>query len=335
MIVLTSCGFSQNESGDDQIVEESAATWTVLDVNSPNMRSGYAMAYDTDQQRIIAYGGRTGFPNFDNINETWAFDYKSGTWENLEPANTPVWRSMHSIVYDPVGKRTLMFGGNDFTRAFNDLWEYDFDQNTWTEISPDISPTPRQMHGMIFNPDRGSVILVGGRRANGGAFFNDTWEFRSSTNTWAVLNALDVPPVSDHVNLAYYRSVQKLVLFTGPDAYVLGNGQVRPPSTWAYDFSTENWSNLHTATSPDGDHSSLTYDPYREKLILLGNSRSTDGMFTWEFDWAEGVWTDITPETFPDIYIEHDAMVYVADHNVFIQYGGCCSGATLELTIEK
>jgi len=340
MIVLTSCGFSQNEATieqdvEDPIVNNQGVNWTMLDVNSPNMRSGYAMAYDTDQQKIIAYGGRTGFDDFDNINETWAFDYKSGLWENLEPANTPVWRSMHSMVYDPIGNRTLMFGGNDFNRAFNDLWEFDYGLNTWRELTPANSPDPRQMHGMVFNPDRGSVILVGGRRTNGGAHFDDTWEFVSSTNTWAKLDATNAPPVSDHINLAYYQSVQKMILFVGPDAYVLGNGQVRPPSTWAYDFSTRTWVDLNTPTLPQADHSSLTYDQHRDKLVLFGNSSTEDGMFTWEFDWTEANWTEITPDAFPDIYIEHDAMVYLADHNVFVQYGGCCSGATLELTIEK
>ena len=29
------------------------------------------------------------------------------------------------------------------------------------------------------------------------------------------------------------------------------------------------------------------------------------------------------------------ATVYIADHNAFIQYGGCCSDTTLELTLQK
>ena len=333
--LMASCGFSQDRDVMPASVNESDATWTLLAVNSPSMRSGYAMAYDTSQQKIIAYGGRTGFPDFFDINETWAFDYKSGVWSNLKPANSPPWRAMHAMVYDPVENRTLMFGGSDFVNAFDDLWEYDFLQNTWLEITTDSSPAARQMHGMVYNPDRESVVMFGGRREGGGAFFQDGWELRSATNTWERLPTRSTPPVSDHVKLAYYQSIQKLILFSGPDAYVLGNGQVRPQSTWAYDFSDGNWSNLNPVNSPDGDHSTLVYDPHRDKLILLGNSRSSDGMFTWEYDFGTNEWTNITPDVFPDIYIEHDAMVYIADHNAFIQYGGCCSDTTLRLTLQK
>ena len=52
-------------------------------------------------------------------------------------------------------------------------------------------------------------------------------------------------------------------------------------------------------------------------------------------------WVNITPQSFPDInyiehsVIEHDAMVYIDDHDVFIQYGGCCSNTTLELNLNK
>ncbi len=33
--------------------------------------------------------------------------------------------------------------------------------------------------------------------------------------------------------------------------------------------------------------------------------------------------------------IEHDALVYLNDFNVFIQYEGCCSDQTLELNLVK
>ena len=53
--------------------------------------------------------------------------------------------------------KILMFGGSDFTQVFNDLWEYDYNQNTWANRSTNTPPEARQMHGMVYVPDRDVV----------------------------------------------------------------------------------------------------------------------------------------------------------------------------------
>lgn len=298
--------------------------WTQLPTrNFPEIRSEYDMAYDTFHKKIIAYGGRTGFrSDFQNVNETWAFDYDAKLWTNLVPTSTPPWRSSHSMVYDRVGRRVLMFGGDDFTRAFNDLWQYDYGENEWADISSTYSPEARQMHGMVYVPDREVVVLFGGRKSDGGAFFNDTWELDCATNSWKKLDPENKPPVTDHVNITYDVSEKKVVLFTNPD-------------TWAYDFDIENWTILDPSNPPDVDHSNFVYSPHSKKSVLLGSSSTSDSMFTWVFDYSDNAWTDITPPQMPGDFIEHDAMVYLDDQNVFIQYGGCCTDKTLELDLEK
>jgi len=79
-ILLFSCALpqdvGQNQPSDN---DPDVATWTKLSTNSPSMHSMNAMAYDTLYKKIINYGGRTGFPDFYDINETWAFDYNSST----------------------------------------------------------------------------------------------------------------------------------------------------------------------------------------------------------------------------------------------------------------
>ena len=245
------------------------------------------------------------------------------------------------MIYDATGQRTLMFGGSDFNQAYNDLWAYDHIANAWSKEPTTNAPQPRQMHGLVYVADQGALVLFGGRRVGGGAAFEDTWKLDLESNVWEELITENRPPVSDHVNLVYNDSRNELFLFSGPDAYVLGGGQVRPQSTWAYDFETNEWTNLNPTNSPDGDHNSLVYDPLHEKIILFGNSQNSDDMFTWKFDHLENDWINITPQSFPSInyisfdVIEHAGMVYIDHHNVFIQYGGCCSSATLELVLDK
>ena len=324
VILFFSCSLLQDE--DQQPSKQVDATWTQLETNSPNIQVEYAMVYDTLHKQIIAYGGRSG--NFDNVNETWAFDFELSTWTNLVPSISPPWRANHAMAYDLLRHKVLMFGGDDFTRSFNDLWEYNYDQNRWIELSPDNSPEARQMHGMVYNPNQDVVVMFGGRRTGGGASFNDTWKYSYVSNEWQKLNPTNSPSVQDHVNITYHNSMNKVILFAGTQ----GNSS---PKTWSYDFDTNSWTNLNPMHSPDGDHSSLTYDPYLGKVILFGNKQGSSDMLTWVYDYSANLWTNITPQSMPNIYIEHAAMVYINTHNVFIQYGGCCSNKTLELILNK
>ena len=333
LLILMLGQFSCNSTQDEGQVlavanDPDVATWTKLSTNSPRMHSECAMAYDTLNKKIIIYGGRTGFPDFDNVNETWGFDYISSTWTNLHPTNSPPWRSSHSMVYDALRHKVLLFGGNDFIKAYNDLWEYDYSQNTWTKRSTTAPPEARQMHGMVYIPGRDAVIIFGGRRSDGGASFADTWEFNCKTSTWKKLNPTTTPPVTDHVNMAYDKSEKKVILFTEGE-------------TWALDFETNNWEKLKIDNQPNSDHSNFVYSDGLEKSILFGNIKGSDTMITWAFNYSENSWTNITPDNFPKVIfyeheiIEHDALVYLPQPDVIIQYGGCCSDQTLELSFGK
>ena len=306
-----------------------AARWTVLDANYPRMRSEYAMAYDAHNQRIIAFGGRTGFrSDFQDVDETWTFDYSTATWTDRNPMSSPPWRTSHTMVYDPLRHKVLLFGGNDFTRVFNDLWEYDYQLNTWRSLAPPSPPEARQMHGMTYVPERDIFVLFGGRRLDGGPAFNDLWAYDYKLNTWDELEPVGSPPAQDHVTIAHYDSATKLILYAGVESNAAA-------TTWAYDLDTNRWNALDSADTPSADHSSLTYDPSQGNLVLFGSSLSKEGMRTWTYDYSDNAWSDITPEVMPDTYIEHDAMVYLSDHNVFIQYGGCCTDNTMELVIPQ
>ncbi len=311
-----SCAYSQDEKPQ----------WIKLSTNSPTMSAENAMVYDIYNKKIINYGGRSGFPEFKWINETWAFDYKKSLWKNMKPANSPPWRSSHAMAYDTLRHRTLLFGGNNFSNALNDLWLYDYQSNNWTQITTSNTPEQRQMHGMVYIPDRDIIMMFGGRKSNGGASFSDTWELGCTTMTWKKLTPKRTPPVSDHINIVYDEFSKKVILYVNFE-------------TWAYDFNTKNWTKLIIPNTPDSGHSNFVYNTILKKSILFGDSKNSNQMHTWLFDYALKSWTDITPRYFPDIdfyeheFIEHASMIYMNDKNSIIQYGGCCSKQTLELKL--
>ena len=304
------CGHLQNATPASGII----ADWERTPSNAQGMKVELGSAYDALHKRIIAFGGRS--ENWDNVDETWAYDSSTGTWTNLNPASSPPTRSSHAMVYDPARGKVLLFGGDDFVRAYNDLWEYDFGLNTWVELSPLNPPPARQMHGMAYDEEHEVIILFGGRRTGGGDTFNDTWEYSHRTNSWRSLGPQQSPPVQDHINLAYDAKHKKTVLFSGPisrDQSTIG--------TWVYDHATNNWSTLTTEHTPTGDHTSLIYNRNAGTMMLFGNSEVTRGLEVWILDLETPAWAIARSFSGPS-YREHFGIAYDEDHDVYLLIGG-------------
>jgi len=288
--------------------------WTQGPSNEQTMKVEFPAVYDSRHKRIITFGGRNG--NWDQVNETWAYDPTTDTWSNLQPPSRPPYRSSHAMVYDTERGKVLLFGGDDFSQAFDDLWEYDYGLNTWVELSPAHPPAARQMHGMVYDEEHAIVIMFGGRRTGGGAFFDDTWEYNPRSNSWRSLGPEQSPPIQDHINLVYDGENKKSILFSGPTDHDLST-----IGTWAYDYAANTWLKLATEQSPSGDHSSLVYNRNSGTVMYFGNSDSREGLEVWLFDYQSSAWARATSPTSPP-YREHFGMAYDSDSDLYLLTGG-------------
>ena len=313
LAIIASCD-SPEDTQSAGLIDQVNADWLRSETYGPFMKVEFAMVYDSFHERAIAFGGRDS--QFDNLNETWAFDWGIHAWLRLDPEGGPPWRSNHSMVYDPTRKKVLLFGGDDFTRSYNDLWEFDFEQNTWTELFPENPPDARHMHGMAYDTEQNVVIVFGGRRTDGGDSFDDTWEYNHTANAWRPLGPEHSPPTQDHVKMTYDASRARTILFVGSIDHSTEN-----VGTWAYDYVANDWSKLDTKSSPTGDHGSFLYNPNAGKIILFGNSEESDVMETWMFDCATDDWTQLSATKQPS-YREHFGMAYNDVHDVYLLAGG-------------
>jgi hypothetical protein len=105
----------------------------------PKTRDYAVMAYDAQSDRTILFGG---LPIEDPDEEvgTWAYDYNTNTWQEMNPILEPPYVSQHAMVYSVATDRVILFGGlldsgipNDFTDEF---WAYDYENNKWTDLTP-------------------------------------------------------------------------------------------------------------------------------------------------------------------------------------------------------
>jgi cysteine-rich repeat protein len=147
-----------------------AATW-------PHVRTMTAMAYDGARGRTVMFGGSGS--TIGSLGDTWEWD--GSEWTALPAgANNPPVRSGHRMVYDPIRKTIVMFGGYETLDAVDyTVWEWD---RGWTPITPAFSgaaPPARTTFGMAFDPALGETLVFGGSDANN-APLSDAWSWNGS-----------------------------------------------------------------------------------------------------------------------------------------------------------
>lgn len=139
--------------------EWDGAVWRqLMPITSPPPRVGVAIGQDGTQ--LIIFGGAdlmTGVLS----DETWA--WAGGNWVLLNPSTKPPQHLYGQLVWDPVRKRTILFGGRsgggNGTALARELWEWD--GQDWFERTP--LNMPAVIDGtdlqMAWNPQTEHVFL--------------------------------------------------------------------------------------------------------------------------------------------------------------------------------
>lgn len=121
----------------------------------PPTRSSGAIAVDTQANEAVLFGGLPANPSIPGalLDDTWIWN--GVVWQQLAPANQPSARFGHSLAYDPIRDRIVLFGGVDATGvALTDTWEWD--GNTWLSTAN----TPQVPAGSLaFDPSLQLVVL--------------------------------------------------------------------------------------------------------------------------------------------------------------------------------
>lgn len=144
-------------------------TWRPrADVGSPGQLEGASMAFDATQGVSLLFGGDKSLSGilFGSTNELWQYD--GVTWQPVVVSGVaPAARSGHSLVYDPVAGRVLLFGGDAGGGVFlNDLWAFVFSgpaAGSWQRL-PDLPGAGRWGAALGYDAGRDRFVVVGGIR---------------------------------------------------------------------------------------------------------------------------------------------------------------------------
>jgi len=250
-------------------------------------RTFQAMAYDSDRQVVVMFGGTDAHVTTD----TWEWD---GTqWSSQHTPTTPDMSGV--MVYDSTRKRMVMFGpalisASTFPPTLeSQTWEYD--GTTWQQILTAHNPPALGLQGFAYDSDRRLAVLFGGEGFEPGMEVDDTWEYDGVD--WYQRHPATSPGAGGGTAMVYDAARKKTFLF--------GGGSPSTNDTWEYDGS--NWSQLVLAQSPPARRThAMVYDSLRQKVVVYGgqqtgNSTDLAGDDTWEWDGSS--WTQVNAMGLP------------------------------------
>ncbi|HTR20989.1 MAG TPA: kelch repeat-containing protein [Gemmatimonadales bacterium] len=264
-----------------------ARTWREISDQLPP-REGDAAALDSRSRRIIMFQ-----PFFSLIPETWAYDIDKRTWENRHPAVEPPARWGSMMVYDARADRALLFGGAALSDngGLNDLWAYDYESNTWTELQPVVSPPPHQWHALVYVPTSDRTVLFGGTNPSDGTLLNDTWAYDYHRNRWTNLHPIHPPTPRMTHYMAFEPTTNMLVLFGG----FLAPYDQAAGDTWIYDVAKNRWRQAFPKASP-GPRAFHVMSRTNGPVVLFGGGPDQAGWTneTFLYDSRENAWEQVT-----------------------------------------
>jgi PKD repeat protein len=343
-------------------------TWTKRAVaatpaKAPGLRGWVDLAFDSDVDRPVLFGGSGGVYYNDVLN----IDFASGRWVEVEPyqkivapSGPPCGRDEHAVVFDPHNGLLWSFGGSGFacgsqsgtiaagstTTTIIDPALPDVPVDFYRDYVVTVTATPAYYTNVAgYDPSSKTLTLatpvptvVAGRTYKLTAQFGGgTWSYDTSLRRW---RGFADPSAGYEGASPRSRLSPAFAYSTSDDAAVMFGGQVYN-DTWVLDAITQSWVQMRadgSAGSPPRRTqvtSSMAYDEANDAFVLFGgrctHSSGCNGTAygqplndTWIYRIATNAWTRMFPPVSPAARNQH-ALSYDAVNGVVVLFGG--SGA--------
>ncbi len=246
-------------------------SWELLAQDGPLPRSQHAMAYDSERDQVLVFGGYVG-SSF-TYGDTWLLDVGTGIWRRVQPSVSPSARAGSVLVYDEGADAFVMFAGAEEPPAAElplaETWLFDPAAEEWAIVTTGVVPTlVSEGHSTLFELamvyDRAaerSILLVAGE---------STWGFDAVAGEWQRLDATTTQGLgADYMTAAAYDSGSARTVAYG------GAPVDRPEGTWSYDSASDTWVEgpMISSPGPMANHA-MAYDPVTAAVYLFGGAES-------------------------------------------------------------
>lgn len=241
--------------------------WSLMDLTVENAPSGCGSAgadIDTDRQKLVVVcNGQT-------VNE---LDLKDFTWKKSTDLKTaPTARRLAHVIYDPVQKKTVLYGGFDTVNYKNDTWLWD--GSAWTEVK-NKKADARTNAAIWFDPTLKKVVMYGGigrpNPENTIRRYNDMWSL-DGANGWTQLKDVTTPGERYDARVLVDPRTNRVMLYGGIRVDQIDDKvkkQVFADDMWEWNGSR--WTKVTGTINPPSARQSfgLGFDAYANRIVLF------------------------------------------------------------------
>src|SRR5262249_28984270 len=112
----------------------------------------------------------------------------------------PPQRALSRMVYDPVNRQIVLFGGDHLDRLMGDTWVFDCASQKWQEKRPARGPTHRGGHSLVYLTKSKKILLFGGYTYTSNTDYCaaqyaplpfEMWAYDPSSNEWALVRHME------------------------------------------------------------------------------------------------------------------------------------------------
>lgn len=277
----------------------------------------------TSGPQLYVFGGRN---NEGDLADLWSYDlgrFATDQWVEEATEDGPLSRHGHNAAWDVAGGRMVVFGGQQGSSFFNDVWQFQISPNRWRQLAPTgTSPTPRYGAGAAFAVDPGDPpgVIVSPRRLlvthgfTSSGRFDDTWSYDLAADDWADVSPAGTRPVE--------RCLMRAVWDAGRERLLMFGGQTTgtPFLDDLWTLESNGWRQITSKPRPSPrTFYAMVFDAGRGHIILFGG-RTADGPTNdlWFFDSVGESWSrpDVEGEP-PSPRFGHDAVLVGSSLIVF------------------
>ncbi len=300
----TSCS-RQDHGPDQQVKDVDLMCWRrIATSETPPARFDHSMAVDESGWKVYLWGGR-GREGF--LDDLWVFSPDEPAWRRMETDTAPPGRSGNSLVFDPAGKRLVLFGGYSYNSSgkvkfHSDLWFFS-PGDGWSREFAGAGPAGRAWHAALAT--RRSMVIFGGFGGSPRHYLQDIWSLGFEEPAFRRIATDGGPLMAGSPVLMDMGGPTSLLAF-GPSAlYAFGRkGMPEPTRTglWSLQVELDVWSPVETRNPPDSDFTLAARDS-AGKVLLVGRgpgAEEPDGAWTiWTMTVGDEEWQQFEVEGGP------------------------------------
>lgn len=240
-------------------------------------------------------------------------------WQQLTPANAgPGPRFDHGLQYHAATNQVFLFGGQDGSQDYNDVWALNLNDLSWRQLAVNSPVAPPARHSMVMIVDEAGQNLYVSVGQRSGEVLNDIWRLDLATETWE-----DLSGTAGTAPQARYGSPGGNV--GGSLLVTHGFGTTRYDDTWLFNTSRGQWQNITPGGELPLKRCLFAATVSGGNLVIHGGCASGFGDCflddAWVLDTTAPAWRQISSEIRP-VGRQHHSLVSMPNQNQVILFGG-------------